>query len=90
MMTLSLRNNQILFLEQLLTADNQFLLSWKNIYLRTHKSPCGPTFKWYLQLADQTTSLSILEIWPNTKLNPINPFLNTLNLITLQNPNKNY
>src|SRR5207253_2093128 len=89
-MTLSLRNNQILFLEQLLTADNQYLLPWKNIYLRTRKSPRGPTPKWYRQLADQATSLPILEIWPNTKLNPINPFLNTLNLITLQNPNKNY
>src|SRR5205085_8161639 len=45
-MTLSLRNNQILFLEQLLTADNQYLLLWKNIYLRTHKSPRGPIPKW--------------------------------------------
>src|SRR5207244_4239234 len=59
-------------------------------YLRTHKSPRGPTPKWYRQLADQATSLPILEIWPNTKLNLINPFLNTLNLITLQNLNKNY
>lgn len=38
-MILSLRNNQILFIEQLLTADNQFLLPWKNIYLRIHKPP---------------------------------------------------
>jgi hypothetical protein len=43
--TLSLKNNKILFLEQLLTADNQNLLSWKNIYLRTLKPPQGPTPK---------------------------------------------
>jgi hypothetical protein len=40
--TLSLKNNKILFLEQVLTADNHNLLPWKNIYLRTHKSPRGP------------------------------------------------
>src|SRR6185437_7973052 len=36
--TLSLKNNKILFLEQLLTADNHNILPWKNIYLRTLKS----------------------------------------------------
>jgi hypothetical protein len=37
----SLKNNKILFIEQLLTANNQNLLPWKNIYLRIKKSPRG-------------------------------------------------
>ncbi|CAG8848405.1 34621_t:CDS:1, partial [Racocetra persica] len=38
----SLKNNQILYIEQLLIADNQYLLLWNNIYLRTHKLSRGP------------------------------------------------
>ena len=39
----SLRNNKILFIEQLTTADNLYILPWNNIYLRTKKSTHGPT-----------------------------------------------
>jgi len=89
-MILSLRNNQILYIEQLLTADNQFLLPWKNIYLRIHKPPRGPTPTWYKNLSNQIKTTPISEIWPNINLSPTNPFLNTLDLITLQNQNKNH
>src|SRR6185437_6859416 len=82
--TLSLKNNKILFLEQLLTADNLNLLPWKNIYLRTLKSPRGPTPSWFKILSNQISTFPILHTWPNLQLQPINPFLNTLNLITPQ------
>ena len=82
--TLSLKNNKILFLEQLLTADNLNLLPWKNIYLRTLKSPRGPIPKWFKILSNQISTLPISHTWPNLQLQPINPFLNTLNLITFQ------
>jgi hypothetical protein len=80
--TLSLKNNKILFLEQLLTANNLYLLLWKNIYLKTLKSPRGPISSWFKTLSNQTSNLPILQIWPNLQLQSINPFLNTLNLIT--------
>jgi ribonuclease HI len=82
--TLSLKNNKILFLEQLLTADNLNILPWKNIYLRTFKSPRGPTPGWFRLLLKQNSNFPILHTWPNLQLQPINPFLNTLNLITPQ------
>src|SRR6185312_8475555 len=82
--TLSLKNNKILFLEQLLTADNHNLLPWKNIYLRTSKSPRGPIPSWFKTLSNQISTSPILHILPNIQLLPINPFLNTLNLITPQ------
>ena len=33
----SLRNNKIIFLEQITTANNKNILTWNNIYLRTNK-----------------------------------------------------
>src|SRR5205085_5373625 len=48
--TYSLRNNKLLFVEQITTADNLHLLPWNNIYLRTNKSTKGKLSKWFSQL----------------------------------------
>ena len=48
----SLQNNKILFIEQLTTADNLYILSWNNIYLHTKKSTHGPTPSWYTKLSN--------------------------------------
>ena len=37
----SLKNNKILFIEQITTANNKSLLPWNNIYLRTNKATKG-------------------------------------------------
>ena len=37
----SLKNNKILFIEQITTANNNFLLPWNNIYLHTSKTSRG-------------------------------------------------
>src|SRR6185437_12050448 len=39
---------------------------------------------WFKTLSNQISTSPILHIWPNIQLLPINPFLNTLNLITPQ------
>ena len=47
----SLKNNKILFIEQITTADNNFLLSWNNIYLRTNKATRGRQPSWFTRLS---------------------------------------
>src|ERR1043165_3040134 len=46
----SLRNNKIIFLEQITTADNKNILTWNNIYLHKNKpnKECQP--KWFNQI----------------------------------------
>jgi exonuclease III/ribonuclease HI len=78
----SLKNNRILFLEQILTANNSFLLPWKNIYLRTNKTSRGRIPSWYTKLNNSLNNNSILTVWPQTQTTQINPFINTLKLIT--------
>ena len=52
----SLRNNKILFIEQITTANNNSFLPWNNIYLRTNKTTRGCQPSWFTRL-----TLSILH-----------------------------
>jgi len=78
----NLKNNQILYIEQLLIADNQYLLLWNNIYLWTHKSPRGPIPSWNKYIKNLITNNSLYSVWLSIQLKNINPFINTLTLIS--------
>ncbi|CAG8849273.1 15148_t:CDS:1, partial [Racocetra persica] len=60
--------------------DNQYLLPWNNIYLRTHKSPRGPIPFWYKYIKNLITNNLLPSVWPSIQLENINPFINTLTL----------
>jgi hypothetical protein len=51
----SLTNKQIMFLDQIITADNSFLLPWKEIKAKL-KNKRGPIPKWYKFLAQNLVS----------------------------------
>jgi len=51
----SLKNNKILFIEQITTANNNFLLPWNNIYLRTNKATRGHQPSWFTRLLNNTS-----------------------------------
>jgi hypothetical protein len=78
----SLRNNKILFLEQLLTSDNQYLLPWNNIYLRTQKATRGKKPTWFTKLEHQFENKNMLTTNPNLTFTTQNFFTDTLNIIT--------
>jgi hypothetical protein len=70
----SLTNKQIMFLDQIITADNSFLLPWKEIKAKL-KNKRGPVPKWYTFLSE------------NLVLNPSTLRLNiTLTTPSIQNP----
>src|SRR5437868_1956171 len=78
----SLKNNNILYLEQLLTANNSHLLPWNNIYLRINKTPRGRIPSWYNNLHNNLNNNPISFLWPQIQTIQINPFINTLKLIS--------
>src|SRR5260364_56649 len=43
----SMRNNQLLFIEQITTANNKYILPWNNIYLHTNKPTKGRQPSWF-------------------------------------------
>ena len=59
--TNSLRNNKLLFVEQITTADNLHLLPWNNIYLWTNKSTKEKLPKWFSQLIVKLNNKTISE-----------------------------
>src|SRR6201988_3034339 len=77
----SLKNNIILFIEQITTANNNSLLSWNNIYLRTNKATRGRQPLWFTRLLQMTQTNSLQATWPQLQLPPINSFINTTDLI---------
>ena len=81
----SLRNNKILFIEQITTANNNSFLPWNNIYLRTNKTTRGRQPSWFTRLT-QTLQLNSIHItWPHIKLPSKNSFINTTDLISPSN-----
>src|SRR5260364_60487 len=81
----SLRNNKILFIEQITTANNNSFLPWNNIYLRTNKTTRGRQPSWFTQLIQTLQLNSIHVIWPHIKLLSRNSFINTTDLISSSN-----
>src|SRR6185295_16968908 len=53
-----LRHHGILYLDQLTTFDNSYLLDWKHISLCINKIPKGKQPLWFNYLEDQITSHS--------------------------------
>ena len=77
----SLKNNKILFIEQITTANNNSLLPWNNIYLRTNKATKGRQPSWFTRLLQIIQTNSFQITWPHLYLPPINSFINTTDLI---------
>jgi hypothetical protein len=80
--TNSLRNNKIMFVEQITTANNLDILPWNNIYLRTNRTSRGCIPNWFTQISQQNQLNNLKSTWPHLNLPAINTFLNTINLIS--------
>ena len=78
----SLKNNKILFIEQITTANNKFILPWNNIYLRTNKATRGRQPSWFTRLLQMIQTNVLQTTWPQLQLPPINSFINTTDLVS--------